>query len=154
MLLLSFNDINAQQAPQHSLYMIDPYSINPAYAGFDRSLSANLNYRGQWTGIENNPVHIYANAHLPVYLLDGGAGVHIRRDRTGLINRTEIGISFNRVIPTPYGTFSAGLRVGMQQSRIDGSQIISPDGIYINSCLLYTSPSPRDRTRSRMPSSA
>ena len=25
---------------------------------------------------------------------------------------------------------------------------------YVNSCLLYTSPSPRDRTRSRMPSSA
>ena len=25
---------------------------------------------------------------------------------------------------------------------------------YIHSCLLYTSPSPRDRTRSRMPSSA
>jgi len=25
---------------------------------------------------------------------------------------------------------------------------------YIKSCLLYTSPSPRDRTRSRMPSSA
>ena len=27
-------------------------------------------------------------------------------------------------------------------------------GRYENSCLLYTSPSPRDRTRSRMPSSA
>ena len=27
-------------------------------------------------------------------------------------------------------------------------------GDIINSCLLYTSPSPRDRTRSRMPSSA
>ena len=25
---------------------------------------------------------------------------------------------------------------------------------YLNVCLLYTSPSPRDRTRSRMPSSA
>ena len=25
---------------------------------------------------------------------------------------------------------------------------------YLNDCLLYTSPSPRDRTRSRMPSSA
>ena len=25
---------------------------------------------------------------------------------------------------------------------------------YLSSCLLYTSPSPRDRTRSRMPSSA
>ena len=28
------------------------------------------------------------------------------------------------------------------------------DGLHINDCLLYTSPSPRDRTRSRMPSSA
>ena len=28
------------------------------------------------------------------------------------------------------------------------------DGFLINACLLYTSPSPRDRTRSRMPSSA
>ena len=26
--------------------------------------------------------------------------------------------------------------------------------VYSNNCLLYTSPSPRDRTRSRMPSSA
>ena len=26
--------------------------------------------------------------------------------------------------------------------------------VMINNCLLYTSPSPRDRTRSRMPSSA
>ena len=32
---------------------------------------------------------------------------------------------------------------------IDGDE-----GILLYSCLLYTSPSPRDRTRSRMPSSA
>ena len=30
----------------------------------------------------------------------------------------------------------------------------SAEDAVINSCLLYTSPSPRDRTRSRMPSSA
>ena len=29
-----------------------------------------------------------------------------------------------------------------------------PKGLWYKSCLLYTSPSPRDRTRSRMPSSA
>ena len=42
------------------------------------------------------------------------------------------------------------MRPGMYIGKLgDGS---SPDdGIY---CLLYTSPSPRDRTRSRMPSSA
>ena len=31
--------------------------------------------------------------------------------------------------------------------------MVNPSGIHIG-CLLYTSPSPRDRTRSRMPSSA
>ena len=30
----------------------------------------------------------------------------------------------------------------------------SGPGGYVSACLLYTSPSPRDRTRSRMPSSA
>ena len=37
--------------------------------------------------------------------------------------------------------------------QIPGRQDISRK-INENSCLLYTSPSPRDRTRSRMPSSA
>mgnify|MGYP003377599769 CR=1 FL=1 len=31
---------------------------------------------------------------------------------------------------------------------------ITEDSLYFKTCLLYTSPSPRDRTRSRMPSSA
>ena len=33
-------------------------------------------------------------------------------------------------------------------------QLMGPDGQKFGPCLLYTSPSPRDRTRSRMPSSA
>jgi len=39
-----------------------------------------------------------------------------------------------------------GLEVARVLARV-GAQLVSP-------CLLYTSPSPRDRTRSRMPSSA
>ena len=32
--------------------------------------------------------------------------------------------------------------------------LLPPDITWLRDCLLYTSPSPRDRTRSRMPSSA
>jgi len=51
------------------------------------------------------------------------------------------------------GTYASSVQAGFIHSAI------APDGIpymlYRNSsCLLYTSPSPRDRTRSRMPSSA
>ena len=45
------------------------------------------------------------------------------------------------------GDFRICERVGVPMERI----VLS--GVYKN-CLLYTSPSPRDRTRSRMPSSA
>ena len=34
------------------------------------------------------------------------------------------------------------------------SKLVKPKAVKIGICLLYTSPSPRDRTRSRMPSSA
>ena len=48
-----------------------------------------------------------------------------------------------------------GSQLDLQLSIIISIIMIPPGtGISIRSCLLYTSPSPRDRTRSRMPSSA
>ena len=38
--------------------------------------------------------------------------------------------------------------------EIGGTSVYAIDGAGTKCCLLYTSPSPRDRTRSRMPSSA
>ena len=49
------------------------------------------------------------------------------------------------------GEFSIKLNVPSNQSLLFTVRAVG-DGPYI--CLLYTSPSPRDRTRSRMPSSA
>ena len=43
---------------------------------------------------------------------------------------------------------TAGLSVGMYATFAVGVSL------WLGYCLLYTSPSPRDRTRSRMPSSA
>ena len=38
--------------------------------------------------------------------------------------------------------------------NLSGISTVSTTNLTVNGCLLYTSPSPRDRTRSRMPSSA
>ena len=43
------------------------------------------------------------------------------------------------------------------KGKINGALIVAPKGVigtWYNNCLLYTSPSPRDRQKSRMPSSA
>ena len=52
-------------------------------------------------------------------------------------------------------TFRVGLDKFFKSPAAQGArvQIELPNGEYYD-CLLYTSPSPRDRTRSRMPSSA
>ena len=65
---------------------------------------------------------------------------------------------------TPETEFLTRLR-GIAQERADDKVFLRADGAIpyarvmqvmgaMNACLLYTSPSPRDRTRSRMPSSA
>ena len=48
-----------------------------------------------------------------------------------------------------------GIEVNLPQTDTTKMTVQNePLVISINNCLLYTSPSPRDRTRSRMPSSA
>ena len=61
--------------------------------------------------------------------------------------------------PTPYQTIDSGMFYEKILSKLKLNKNIqfykSIDQLdKSNSCLLYTSPSPRDRTRSRMPSSA
>ena len=55
----------------------------------------------------------------------------------------------HRVIAIDLTSDGSGKRVFLMQ----GDNSPSPD-MPVQACLLYTSPSPRDRTRSRMPSSA
>ena len=43
---------------------------------------------------------------------------------------------------------------GNRQFKRDPRIILAAQDVWFTDCLLYTSPSPRDRTRSRMPSSA
>ena len=48
-----------------------------------------------------------------------------------------------------------GFITGLHQSPFHGFSVeFAEHRLYNSGCLLYTSPSPRDRTRSRMPSSA
>ena len=48
----------------------------------------------------------------------------------------------------------AGDEIGDAEDQVLGARVLHPLSVEVEGCLLYTSPSPRDRTRSRMPSSA
>ena len=130
----------AQQYPQNSLYLIDKYSINPAYGGLDRSLSVNFNYRTQWQDIPGQPKSFYANAHMPLYIINGGVGFTVQSDVTGSIKTTRLNLSYNYVYPISGGVISTGGSIGVKQHRINGAELITPDGIYTPGIVSHEDP--------------
>ena len=61
----------------------------------------------------------------------------------------------NPNVTAPSFSLDAGMFFERKRTiTLNLTQTLEPRLFYVKSCLLYTSPSPRDRTRSRMPSSA
>jgi type IX secretion system PorP/SprF family membrane protein len=122
--------LKAQQQNQYSQMMLNKYAFNPAYAGLDFSLSANFMYRNQWEGLPSNPTDIHINAHMPMYVWSGAVGGMIERQSFGVLTQTSLLGSYNYITDTSLGLLSFGGRIGFSQLSIDGSAIVTPEGIY------------------------
>lgn len=55
----AFNMANAQQLPQFSQYMNNPYVINPAASSLTHDIDLGLGFRQQWAGFEGAPQTYY-----------------------------------------------------------------------------------------------
>ena len=68
-----------------------------------------------------------------------------------------IGLTGYFVLNTVMEEIRPGVRQSTEETLVDTANLMAEilrDDFKAGTCLLYTSPSPRDRTRSRMPSSA
>jgi type IX secretion system PorP/SprF family membrane protein len=122
--------MSSQQQNQYTQFVLNKYVFNPAYAGLDFSLSANLMYRNQWDGIQGNPRDLSLNVHLPFYLWSGAVGGMVDRQSFGVLSQTSLSGSYNYVSSLQFGLLSFGGRLGISQLSVDGSQIITPEGDY------------------------
>ena len=129
-----------QQGPQNSMYMLDKYHFNPAYAGMDYTLSMNAVIRTQWSGIEGNPKSQNINAHLPFYKWNGSLGLQIFNESLGAFRNTGITASYGWVLDNSSGLYSAALRLGFTQKSLNGDAIITPDGNYEGGGIQHNDP--------------
>ncbi len=120
----------AQQPAQYSLYMLNPYHYNPAYAGLGESLEINGVIRQQWVNLENSPSSQHINLHLPFYLLGGGLGLQFENDNLGVENNLRVNLAYSFHQELGPGLLSFGFSGGLLQRRVDGSNLITPDGSY------------------------
>ena len=120
---------NAQQFVQQGLYMLDPYSFNPAYGGLNNGLTLTGNFRKQWSDINGKPVSEYLSAHMPLRSINSGVGIMFRHDALGASNIVDGSLSYNYILPTTF-FLSVGGGIGLSSKRLDGSQLRTPDGNY------------------------
>ncbi|MEL6989047.1 MAG: PorP/SprF family type IX secretion system membrane protein [Bacteroidota bacterium] len=132
--------LDAQQQAQYSMFMMNRYGFNPAYAGFDGSLSATAVYRTQWDALEGRPVNIQINAHMPLYVFGGAIGFKLERETLGAFSNIRSAVSYNYVMDTDYGLFSGGISVGIHQSTLDGAILRARSGVYENNIIQHNDP--------------
>ena len=117
----------AQQAPQYSLFALNPYAYNPAYAGLENTLVATGVYRRQWSGLEGAPETQHLNAHLPLYVINSGIGLKIENDVIGAHRTTQGSVSYNYQLELGRNTLlSAGIGIGFLQYSLDGAKLRQP----------------------------
>lgn len=121
----------AQQAPQYSLYMLNPLQFNPAYAGTGSAINLTGVYRKQWVNLEGSPAQQTINAHLPLYFISSGIGLSFDNDQLGARRYSTVKMHYNYQLPVgPSGVFSAGVNFGLGQFVWDGDRLRTPGGQY------------------------
>jgi len=121
----------AQQVPQYSLYALNPYAHNPAFAGLENTLVATGVYRQQWSGLAGAPATQHINAHLPIYAISSGVGMRVENDIIGAHNTTQAVLSFSYQMElSRTSLLSFGLSAGWLQYNLDGTKLRAPEGTY------------------------
>jgi type IX secretion system PorP/SprF family membrane protein len=130
LLALSFQ-AQAQQPAQYSLYTLNPFGYNTAYAGLDQSLSATGVIRKQWVGFTGSPFTFAFNIHAPLDYLSSGIGLALERDALGAESNLSVQLAYNYFVPIgKTGRLSIGAAGRFWQKGIDGNKLRAPDGIY------------------------
>jgi type IX secretion system PorP/SprF family membrane protein len=122
--------LKAQQPAQYSMYMLNPYGVNPAAAGLTNTMVVTGGYRTQWVGIEGNPTTQYMNVAIPLSIVSSGLGISLHNESIGAQNGLTAKASYNYMVKMGDGILSFGGAGGIVQGALNGSKLRTPDGVY------------------------
>lgn len=123
-IVLLVSNLQAQQLPQYTQYMLNDMAINPAVAGKDNFADVRSNNRYQWTGITDAPRTYMLTLHSPLKNRHMGLGTHIYTDIVGPTRRVGISLAYAYHIKVAEKTrVSLGISAGIQQWGIDGHKL-------------------------------
>jgi type IX secretion system PorP/SprF family membrane protein len=126
-LLLIPLSLAGQLAPVTSQYVLNPLSINPAYAGNRGALNIAAFYRRQWAGIPGAPETMTLAADAPFLDSKLGLGFSITNDKIGVTKETHFLTNYSYKINMNKGSLSLGLGAGLITTNTSWSDLVVLD---------------------------
>ncbi len=126
-LLLIPLSLAGQLSPVTSQYVLNPLSINPAYAGNRGALNIAAFYRRQWAGIAGAPETLTIAADSPFLDSKLGLGLIITSDRIGVTKETHFLTNYAYKISMNKGILSFGLGAGLVTTNTKWSDLVALD---------------------------
>jgi type IX secretion system PorP/SprF family membrane protein len=102
-----------QLAPVTDQYILNPLTINPAFAGNRGSLNAAIFFRKQWAGIAGAPETMTFSADAPMFDEKIGLGFILANDKIGVTKETQLITNYAYKLDVGKGALSFGLGAGL-----------------------------------------
>jgi type IX secretion system PorP/SprF family membrane protein len=126
-LLLIPVGVFGQLAPVTNQYILNPLSINPAYAGSRGALNIAASFRKQWAGIAGAPETMSLTVDGPFFDNKVGFGLMIVNDKIGVTKETQIISNYAYKISLGEGSLSFGLGGGISTTNTAYSDLVVID---------------------------
>ncbi len=121
----------AQQLSQYSLFAVNPFFFNAAYAGLEEDLLLDGRWRTQWQGaLPGRPESGLVSLQMPLYLARGGLGLQLSRELLGAEEWLSAGLAYNFQGAWAGGKWALGGRLNYEQQRLFGQFLRTPEGNY------------------------
>ncbi|MTI38636.1 PorP/SprF family type IX secretion system membrane protein [Fulvivirga lutimaris] len=119
LLCVSISRLSAQDNSNFAHYFMNPYSINPSFAGTDGRPSLFLTYRKQWINIEGAPSIGNASFHSPIGKRVG-LGLNVTNAERGILNTTSAFLSNSvNISLSDLMTLRFGASIGAASNTLD-----------------------------------
>ena len=116
-----------QLTPVSDQYVLNPLTINPAFAGSRGALNIAAFYRRQWIGITGAPETATLTVDAPLLDSKLGLGLMIINDKIGVTKQTAFNTDYSYKIRMGEGILSLGLGAGIVTTKTAWSDLVALD---------------------------
>jgi len=142
-LLMVVSTAAGQINPTTNQYVLNPVSINPAFAGGRRALNIATFYGKQWVGIDGAPSTLTLSIDAPLADEKLGLGLMLISDKIGVTKENQVISSYAYRIEMEQGILSFGLGAGitLTNSAFSDLIVLDPgDEIYLTDSRTFAVP--------------